>query len=204
MSSWSVISDQSLQTTVVWCVSDICLAISDLSQVILAISFLQHMSLAHHVESGGFKNPWPPKASLLKSITTILRVPVTPAHSFEVSLEPATTIPCNFNFDTAQALKGSKFLNATWLGHAVCIICSKVRRILLLMPLYQGFYLELPQINASPPIHIVFDPIFAERASPSAWIGPRRYLPPPCEVGDLPAVHFVVISHNQYVSISPT
>ncbi|KJA27987.1 hypothetical protein HYPSUDRAFT_129951 [Hypholoma sublateritium FD-334 SS-4] len=136
------------------------------------------MSLAHHVESGGFQNPWPPKASLLKSLTTILRVPVTRARSFEAPVEPATTIPCNFNFD-GQALKASKFINATWLGHA-------------------GFYLELPQLNALHPTHIIFDPIFAERASPSTWIGPRRYLPPPCKVVDLPAIHFVVISHNHY------
>lgn len=41
--------------------------------------------------------------------------------------------------------------------------------------------------------------MFAERASPSNWFGPTRWLPPPGAVEDLPEIDFVCISHNQYV-----
>ncbi|KAF8196562.1 Metallo-hydrolase/oxidoreductase [Pholiota molesta] len=137
------------------------------------------MTLAHHLKRGGFQNPWPPKATLLESLATVLRIPLSRARSFDIPVEPAKTVSCNFN--SPQELDGSYFVGATWLGHA-------------------GFYIELPwsKASTSQPTRIVFDPIFAERASPSTWIGPRRYLPTPCEVTDLPGVDFVVISHNHY------
>ncbi|KAJ6507382.1 Metallo-hydrolase/oxidoreductase [Mycena vitilis] len=70
-------------------------------------------------------------------------------------------------------------LCATWLGHA-------------------GFLVQLPAEPGQRPIRIVFDPIFSDRAVPSAWVGPRRRLAPPCKVTELPEVHFVAISHNHY------
>ncbi|KAF9483094.1 Metallo-hydrolase/oxidoreductase [Pholiota conissans] len=135
------------------------------------------MMRAHHIPSGGFQNPWPPKANLLDSVGAILRIPLSKARTFESPVDPAKTIPCNF--DLPCELQNSHFISATWLGHA-------------------GFYVELPRSNAPQPIRVVFDPIFAERASPSTWIGPRRYLSAPCEVVDLPGIDFVVISHNHY------
>ena len=42
------------------------------------------------------------------------------------------------------------------------------------------------------------DPIFSERASPIAGIGPRRYSPPGMSIADLPKINFVLISHNHY------
>ncbi|KAF7793291.1 hypothetical protein EIP86_004402 [Pleurotus ostreatoroseus] len=47
------------------------------------------------------------------------------------------------------------------------------------------------------PVRILFDPIWSERASPNQYAGPRRRLPPPCELEDLPDFQFVVTSHNQ-------
>jgi N-acyl-phosphatidylethanolamine-hydrolysing phospholipase D len=75
------------------------------------------MTLAHHLERGGFQNPWPPKATLLESLATVLRIPLSRARSFDIPVEPAKTVSCNFS--PPQELDGSYFVGATWLGHAV-------------------------------------------------------------------------------------
>lgn len=42
------------------------------------------------------------------------------------------------------------------------------------------------------------DPVFAERASPVTWAGPRRVRRPGLALDDLPAVDVVLLSHNHY------
>ncbi|CAL1545092.1 unnamed protein product [Lymnaea stagnalis] len=42
------------------------------------------------------------------------------------------------------------------------------------------------------------DPIFSDRCSPTQWVGPKRYRPPPCTIDDLPHIDCVVISHNHF------
>jgi hypothetical protein len=61
----------------------------------------------------------------------------------------------------------------TWIGHSTFFIQS------------QG-------------LKLITDPVFSERASPSQWIGPKRYTKPACEIEDLPALDLIVISHNHY------
>lgn len=89
-------------------------------------------------------------------------------------------------------------LKATWLGHAVsaCRLkpCSSDSENDL-----QSMLLEMKkQKDAHIPMRILFDPMFSDRAGPSAWTGIRRRLPPPCSIADLPEYQFVLISHNQY------
>ncbi len=47
-------------------------------------------------------------------------------------------------------------------------------------------------------IHILTDPIWSERASPFAAIGPRRHRKPGVEWDDLPRIDAVLLSHNHY------
>ncbi|RZL87799.1 MAG: MBL fold metallo-hydrolase [Variovorax sp.] len=47
-------------------------------------------------------------------------------------------------------------------------------------------------------ISLLTDPIFAERASPFGFIGPKRHQPPAIALPDLPHIELVVISHNHY------
>lgn len=63
----------------------------------------------------------------------------------------------------------------------------------------QGFLVQLPASDDPPahPTRIIFDPIWSLRASPVSIAGPKRRLPPPCKLNQLPEFHFVVISHNQ-------
>lgn len=42
------------------------------------------------------------------------------------------------------------------------------------------------------------DPVFAERASPFRWMGPKRFHAPPIALEDLPPIEAVVLSHNHY------
>ena len=47
-------------------------------------------------------------------------------------------------------------------------------------------------------VNIVTDPIFAERASPLTWAGPKRVRAPGVTLEDLPDIDVVLISHNHY------
>jgi len=47
-------------------------------------------------------------------------------------------------------------------------------------------------------VNILTDPIWAERASPVTWAGPRRRRAPGVRWEDLPRIDIVLISHNHY------
>jgi len=47
-------------------------------------------------------------------------------------------------------------------------------------------------------VNILTDPIWSERCSPSAHIGPKRHRAPGIRFRDLPPIDFVLISHNHY------
>ncbi len=46
--------------------------------------------------------------------------------------------------------------------------------------------------------NILTDPLWSERASPLAWVGPRRRRNPGVSLDDLPPIDAVLISHNHY------
>ncbi len=64
-------------------------------------------------------------------------------------------------------------LRLTWLGHSTVLIEIDGQRVLT-------------------------DPVFSERASPSRWLGPKRFFPPPLPLSGLPTIDVVVISHDHY------
>jgi len=47
-------------------------------------------------------------------------------------------------------------------------------------------------------LNILTDPFFSERASPLAWMGPRRVRAPGIALADLPPIDAVLLSHNHY------
>ncbi len=67
----------------------------------------------------------------------------------------------------------SSGLRVTWLGHSTTLL----------------------EIDGAT---ILTDPIWSERASPSRWVGPKRFHPPPLALADLPHLDAVVISHEHY------
>ena len=62
---------------------------------------------------------------------------------------------------------------ATWIGHATLLV----------------------QMGG---LTFLTDPTWSERASPLAWAGPRRHVPPGVAFEDLPPIDFVLLSHNHY------
>ena len=42
------------------------------------------------------------------------------------------------------------------------------------------------------------DPVFAKRASPVQWLGPKRFHKPPLRAEQLPPLKGIIISHNHY------
>lgn len=53
----------------------------------------------------------------------------------------------------------------------------------------------LVQVNG---LNILTDPIYADRASPFTWAGPRRVHSPGIRLEDLPNIDVILISHNHY------
>ena len=47
-------------------------------------------------------------------------------------------------------------------------------------------------------LNVLIDPVYAERASPFSWSGPKRKTPPAVALADLPEIHVVLVSHNHY------
>ena len=64
-------------------------------------------------------------------------------------------------------------LRATWLGHSTVLV----------------------EIDGA---RILFDPVWARRASPSSLIGPTRFHEPPLALHDLPPLDAIVASHDHY------
>jgi len=83
--------------------------------------------------------------------------------------------------DTAARLAAAPAsgLRVTWLGHSTTIV----------------------EIDGAT---ILTDPMWGERASPSEWVGPKRFSPPPIELAALPHLDAVVISHEHYDHLDET
>ena len=73
----------------------------------------------------------------------------------------------------AAALNASEGPSMTWIGHASVLF-------------------QLAGMN------VLVDPHFSERASPVQFAGPRRIVPLPIDVPELPRIDVVLISHNHY------
>jgi L-ascorbate metabolism protein UlaG (beta-lactamase superfamily) len=61
----------------------------------------------------------------------------------------------------------------TWLGHSTSLVELEGIRLLL-------------------------DPVWAQRASPVSWAGPKRFFEPPLPLEQLPPIDAVLISHDHY------
>jgi L-ascorbate metabolism protein UlaG (beta-lactamase superfamily) len=64
-------------------------------------------------------------------------------------------------------------LRATWLGHSTVLV----------------------EIDGA---RVLFDPVWARRASPSSLVGPKRFHPPPLPIEQLPPLDAIVASHDHY------
>ena len=90
---------------------------------------------------------------------------------------PSTPIPCvqpDLAFVKSNAKAGAGMQPAvTWIGHATV----------------------LAQLGG---MNVLTDPVFADRASPVGFLGPRRHQAPGLALHELPHVDLVLASHNHY------
>ncbi|KAJ9112690.1 hypothetical protein QFC22_006192 [Naganishia vaughanmartiniae] len=134
-----------------------------------------------------FHNPWPSfRQTSLSDLATMMyqvniRAPPEPISTTAASI-PVHKPDFTYSSSSSGSSKPipAKQIKATWLGHAC-------------------FLLELPATTPGKRgIRILLDPVFSDRCSPSAWVGPKRFTKVPCEVEDLPEIDAVIISHNHY------
>jgi L-ascorbate metabolism protein UlaG (beta-lactamase superfamily) len=64
-------------------------------------------------------------------------------------------------------------LRVTWMGHSCMLLEIDGMRLLI-------------------------DPVWDERASPSSWVGPKRFFPPTLKLEELPLIDVVLISHDHF------
>ena len=86
---------------------------------------------------------------------------------------PTCPLPIASDAAARIASPPSSGLRITWLGHSTTLIEIDGARILT-------------------------DPNWSERSSPSRWVGPVRFHPPPIALADLPPIDGVVISHEHF------
>jgi L-ascorbate metabolism protein UlaG (beta-lactamase superfamily) len=90
---------------------------------------------------------------------------------FERQGKPSGPVPLDrFEGGPRPAAEG---VEITWFGHASALVEVEGSRVLL-------------------------DPIWSDRCSPSAHVGPKRLHPVPVELEELPPVDAVLISHDHY------
>ena len=75
--------------------------------------------------------------------------------------------------DLAWLRQNRSATSATWIGHATVLM-------------------QVAGLN------LITDPVFSERASPLSFMGPRRRVPLPMTLAQLPHIDVVLISHNHY------
>jgi len=86
---------------------------------------------------------------------------------------PRGKTPAVLANDGAELRANGKVPTVTWIGHST-------------------FLIQLDGLN------ILTDPHWGDRASPVAFAGPRRLVPPGLRFDELPPIHAVVISHDHY------
>jgi N-acyl-phosphatidylethanolamine-hydrolysing phospholipase D len=129
---------------------------------------------AHH-RPGGFRNPWRINGDDVPALKAAGWIA-----SYLTSRRPPDA-PTPFVRPSADDLHGDVPAGATralWLGHTTVL-------------------LRFGRAGARP-LHVLTDPVFAGRASPLPFAGPKREVPRPVERGALPAVDLVLLSHNHY------
>ena len=86
---------------------------------------------------------------------------------------PTPRVPPDLAFIKANAQAERMTPAVTWLGHSTV----------------------LAQFGG---LNVLTDPVFSERASPSAVVGPKRAQPPGLALAQLPRIDVVLVSHNHY------
>ena len=130
---------------------------------------LERMQRSPQWAGGRFHNAVPTRTLAARDLPSTVRMQVT---GKEVRY-PTHLIPVVRLSKDAFADPPASGLRVTWLGHATALVEIDGARVLT-------------------------DPVWSERVSPSALVGPRRFFPPPLPLEELPPIDAVVVSHDHY------
>lgn len=125
----------------------------------------------HHRPGGGFRNPWPGDPGT-HGVRDLLRWMVWQRLT---TRRPRDPDPSSFPRvpPSHPARVVAPDVAVTWVGHS-------------------SFLVQLDGVN------LLTDPVWSARASPFAFVGPRRWVPPGIPFDALPPIDVVVLSHNHY------
>ncbi len=126
---------------------------------------------AHHRADGGFRNPWPDPDQVRAG--SFLRWRWQRLIEGTAPAPPRTGDLPVLRPALERPRADARTLTLTWIGHATFLI----------------------QLG---PLNVLTDPVWSERVSPVSWAGPRRLVPPPIALEDLPPIDAVVLSHDHY------
>ncbi|MGD2136484.1 MAG: MBL fold metallo-hydrolase [Gemmatimonadales bacterium] len=127
-----------------------------------------HAPPNQHGPDGTFRNPWP--SAEPHGVREFLKWMVTYDRRRDPTKRGAQPV-ADPAFATPRAAPDQ--VSLTWVGHSTFLIQIGDRNVLT-------------------------DPMWGERASPVAFAGPRRFMPPGVPFDELPPVDFVVQSHDHY------
>jgi N-acyl-phosphatidylethanolamine-hydrolysing phospholipase D len=127
---------------------------------------------AHHDGSGRFRVPWPVEGADARGGAGLLRWQWERLRKRLPPDPPPGALPPG-RAEVARPRAAAGELRATWIGHA-------------------AFLVQIGGLN------LLLDPHFGPRASPLRWLGPRRLAPPGLDIGALPPVDAVLLSHDHY------
>jgi len=131
----------------------------------------------HHKEDGTFRNMWetwvdPMVFVLIKYFVTLqidLNKLLSRKNLENIDIDLPILKP-----DCDELPERKEEIKYTWIGHSTFLIQTNGKTILT-------------------------DPVFADRASPSQWVGPKRYRKVPMKIKDIKTkIDIVVYSHNHF------
>jgi L-ascorbate metabolism protein UlaG (beta-lactamase superfamily) len=130
---------------------------------------LTRMQRSPRYRDGAFENAVPTRKSLPGSFRRTMKLQFTG----DQQRVPPSAIPIVAVSRETYATPPASGLRATWLGHSTTLL----------------------EVDG---VRVLTDPVWGERASPSTWVGPRRFHPPPLPLNALPPIDAVIISHDHY------
>ena len=130
---------------------------------------LQRMQRSPRFRDGAFENAVPTTKLLPGSVGRMMKQ----RFGGDEQRYPPGPLPMIRASRDAFATPPASGVRATWLGHSTVLV----------------------EIDG---VRVLTDPIWSDRASPSRWVGPRRFHPPPLPLNGLPPIDAVIISHDHY------
>jgi len=126
---------------------------------------------SHHRLGGGFRNPWVDQA--VPGFGSLLKWMLVHRTTRPRPKDPDPAVFARVRPAFVAPRAPASRLTVTWVGHASLLV-------------------QMSGLN------ILTDPMWSERASPVAFAGPRRWVPPGIALDDLPPLDVVLQSHNHY------